>query len=262
MTLADAVYTTNLSRKGALLDETLTVLSYVEAGESVEAVRRRVLADDLLLKTTLATRQGIWEEIRSRYMSDGELLPPLARMVVQAPDRITQRLVLFYEYCLSEPLLRDTVLGCIYPRYAAGFSGIGKAEIQQFFDEKLPAHPEIATWSPQTRDKVVSNILSILRDFGLLAGTQRKQFARLYVPLPAFVYVLHRRRSQGRITAPAVLNDEVWHLFFLERGDLTPLLEEASAQGHCIFKHQADVMDLEWVYPSLEACVAAITRQV
>lgn len=262
MTLENAVYSTVLSRKGALLDETLAVLRCIDAGESVDAVRRRVLTDDLLLKTTFETRRGVWKEIRYRYLHDPELTALLAHMVVHAPDKITRQLVLFFEFCHSQPLLRDTVLECIFPRYASGFSGVGNTDIHSYFDSKVPDHPELAAWSPQTRHKVVSNVLTILGDFGLLEGTQRRQFARLYVPLPAFVYVLYRRRDQGRRTAPAVVNDNAWHLFLLEAEQVIPLLEEASASGHCVFKSQADVVDLDWAYPSLEACIAALTREV
>ena len=259
MTQSNTVYTSNLSRKGALLDETLVVLGQSHAGVSLETIRARILDEDLLQKTTRVTRQGIWEEIRGRYLTDDRILAPLARMVTRSQHHATARLVLFFEFCQSEPLLRDTVQQYIHPRYLSGFSGVGKSDIQKFFDELSLEHPEITDWSPQTRGKVVSNILSILRDFGLLEGTQRKTFARLYVPLPAFVYVLYRLRDQGLVAAPAIVEADAWRLFLLEREDVIELLEESTAEGHCVFKHQGDVMDLEWAYPNLEACVEALT---
>lgn len=262
MALPDTVYTSNLSRKGALLDESLVVLSRIDAGESPDRVREKILDEDLLHKTTRITRQGVWEEIRSRYLTNPELTPTLARLVTHAPDHATARLVLFYSFCQSEPLLRDVVLDCVYPRYQAGFSGVSKADVQTYFDDLASKHPEISAWSPQTRDKVVSNFLSILRDFGLLTGTQRKTFTRLFVPLPFFVYVLYRMRDQCLVAAPQVVEAEDWCLFLLERDEVIDLLEEASSRGHCTFKHQADVMDLVWVHPTLEACVEALTGQV
>jgi hypothetical protein len=262
MTLPSPVaYTSNLSRKGALLDETLVVLAQIQAGDSLETVRARILDEDLLHKTTRSTREAVWKVIRAQYLQNDGILSPLARMVTRSQQHATARLVLFYEFCQSEPLLRDTTLHCIYPRYLAGFSGVSKPDIQKFFDDLTPEHPEIADWSPQTRGKVVSNILSILRDFGLLEGTQRKTFARLYVPLPAFVYVLYRLRDEGLEAALAIVGADAWRLFLLEREDVLNLLEECTAEGHCIFKHRGDVMDLEWVYSNLEACVEAITGE-
>jgi len=220
------------------------------------------LEHDLLGKLTRNTRKAVWKRIHARYLSDGNRVRTLARMVVHAPDRRTRRLVLFYEFCRSTLVLRDVTIECVYPRYAAGYTGIDRAIVQQHFDDISVAHPELTKWSPQTRDKVISNILTILRDFGLLRGTQRKQFARLYVPLPAFVYVLYRLAGDG-ITAPQqVLGARDWKLFFLEQADVIVLLDEATAAGHCTFKRQGNVYTLDLRYPSLEACVEALSGQV
>lgn len=252
-------YTSALSSKGALLDETLAVLRWIDQGYTVDDVRTMVIEQDLLGKVSESTRRTEWENIHRRYLADTSRARTLARMVVQAPDRQTQKLVLFYELCRSTPLLRDTTIECVYPRYAKGFSGIDKSIIQQYFDRISSAHPEVAEWSPQTRDKVISNTLTVLRDFGLLEGYQRKTFSRLYVPLPAFVYVLYRLASDG-LTAPRqVLEARDWPLFFLERPDVVMLLDEASTAGHCTFKHRGDVYTLDLHYPSLEACVEALT---
>jgi len=255
-------YSSMLSSKGALLDETLAVLQQIDRGHSPDQVRAMVMDQDLLGKMTVRTREAVWKNIHARYLRHGDRARVLARMVVHAPDRQTQRLVLFYELCRSTPVLRDTTIYCVYPRYAAGFSGIDKADIQRYFDQITPEHPELSEWSPQTRDKVVSNILTILRDFGLLEGSQRKQFARLYVPLPAFVYVLYRLAGDGLTTPQELLGVEDWRLFFLEPADVVTLLDEATTAGHCTFKHQGDVYTLDLRYPSLEACVEALTGEV
>jgi len=256
------IYSSTLSGKGALLDETLTVLREIDHGHSVSEVKSMVVDEDLLGKTTVSTRVSVWDHIHARYLSDIGHARVLARMVLRAPDRQTERLVLFYELCRSFPILRDITIGCVYSRYAAGFSGIDKTDIQSYFDGIVEEHPELTEWSPQTRNKVVSNILSSLRDFGLLEGTQRKQFSRLYVPLPAFVYVLYRLVEDGLKTPQELLAAEDWQLFFLERADVVTLLEEATAAGHCTFRHRGDIYTLDLRYSSLEACVAALTREV
>jgi len=256
------MYSSMLSSKGALLDETLAVLRQIDRGHSLDQVRAMVMDHDLLGKTTMRTREAIWENIHARYLNNGDLARLLARMVVHAPDRQTERLVLFYEFCRSTPILRDTTIHCVYPRYAAGYSTISKGDIQAYFDNITKEHPELTEWSPQTRDKVASNILTILRDFGLLEGAQRKQFSRLYVPLPAFVYVLYRLTEDGLTTPHQLLNAEDWQLFFLEQADVVTLLDEATAADHCTFKHLGDIYSLDLRYPSLEACVEALTREV
>jgi len=252
-------YTSTLSSKGALLEETLIVLRQIDQGRSIEGVRTMVVDQDLLGKTSESTRRTEWKKIRRRYLSDSNHARTLARMVVHAPDRQTQKLVLFYELCRSTPLLRDTTIECVYPRYANGFSGIDKTVIQEYFVELSAEHPEIAEWSPQTRDKVISNTLTVLRDFGLLEGSQRKTFSRLYVPSPAFVYALYRLAGDGLMAARPIVEAPDWQLFFLEQPEVIMLLDEASAAGHCTFKHRGDVYSLDLAYQSLEACVEALT---
>ncbi len=255
-------YSSMLSGKGALLDETLAVLLQIDRGHSLDQVKTMVMDHDLLGKMTMSTRESVWDHIHARYLTDGDHARVLARMVVHAPDHQTERLVLFYELCRSSSILRDTTIYCVYPRYAAGYSGIDKTDIQSYFDDIAMEHPELTAWSPQTRDKVVSNILTILRDFGLLEGSQRKQFSRLYVPLPTFVYVLYRLAQDGLTTPQEILDVEEWRLFFLEPADVVTLLDEATAASYCTFQHRGDIYSLDLHYPSLEACVEALTGEV
>ena len=257
-----AVYTTGLSAKGALLEETFAILRQLDAGKSIAEIKQQVFVDDLLGKDTNSNRESVWKRIHARYLSDAPRARVLARMAIHAPDAQTARLVLFYEFCRANSLLRDITRACIFPRYAAGFVGVDKALIQQYLDDVTGAHPEIASWSPQTRAKIVSNSLSILRDFGLLEGVQRKQFARLYVPLPAFVYALYRMVEDGLTTPAALIAAEDWRVFLLAPADVIALLDEAAALGHCTFKHQGDVYTLDFAYPSLEVCVAHLTREI
>lgn len=256
----NSTYSSMFSGKGSLLDESLAVLEQLAQGHTLSEVKAMVMQEDLLGKTTFSTRESTWDHIHTRYLSEANRAALLARMVANAPDRQTQRLALFYEMCRSLPIVYDTVIGCVYPRYAAGFSAIDKGDIQAYFDGIAIEHPELAGWSPQTREKVVSNILSSLRDFGLLEGTQRKQFIHVYVPLPAFVYVLYRLAGDGMATAREVINALDWRLFLLEPDDVIGLLEEATTAGHCTFKRRGDILSLDFTYPSLEACVEALTE--
>jgi hypothetical protein len=215
-------YSSGLSSKGALLEETLAIFRQIDQGCNIEQVRAMVVEQDLLGKTTQSTRESVWDRIHSRYLGDIE---------------------------------------CVYPRYAEGFSGIDKAIVQRYFDDVAPAHLELTEWSPQTRDKVISNTLTVLRDFGLLQGTQRKTFSRLHVPTSAFVYVLYWLTDDSLSAPRQVLEDGDWRLFFLEQADVLMFLDEATHAGHCTFEHRGGVYTLDLHYPSLEACVEAITRE-
>ena len=245
-----------------MLDETFIVMSQVDQGRSVAEVKAMVIDGDLLSKPTDSTRKSTWDNLHARYLGDECRAAILAKMVARSNDRHATNLVLFYEMCRSLPVLHDATVRCVYSRFVDGFSGVSKADLQHFFDESAENHPELNTWSPQTREKVISNILTVLRDVGLLAGAQRKRFSRLFVPLSAFVYVLYRLAEDGIRTAQEMLAHDDWRLFLLESADVQALLVEASAAGYCTFKYQGDVYSLDFRYPSLEACVEALTGEV
>lgn len=256
---SEPLYTAGLSAKAALLEETRAVLRELDAGLTIAQVRARVLEQDLLGKDTVKTRESTWDRIHARYLSDPERARLLARMVVRAPDRQSGTLALFVEFCLANPLLRDVTRECVYPRYRRGFTQIDGSHIQQYLDRVSDVHPEVEQWSPQTRNKVVSNALTVLRDFGLLEGVQTKRFARLYVPVPAFAYAVYRLRALGLSTPSELMASEDWRLLLLTPEDVVHLLEEGAAHGHWTFKHQGDIYVLDYAYPSLEVCVAALT---
>jgi hypothetical protein len=45
-------------------------------------------------------------------------------------------------------------------------------------DHNLPQHPEIEGWSYQTRDRIGTMTLTLLRDYGLLQGKARKRIVQ------------------------------------------------------------------------------------
>ena len=104
----------------------------------------------------------------------------------------------------------------VYDRYEAGFSGIEIADLQTWLDVDSTKHPEVNDWSPQTRKKVLSNILTVLRDFGLMTGVNRKTFERIYVPVVLAGYILYSLKTSLEQFGPRpVIEAPDWKLFFL-----------------------------------------------
>lgn len=86
------------------------MLRQIDQGYSPAEIKAMVVENDLLGKMTRSTRESVWDHIHVRYLSGETHAPMLARMVVRAPDRQTERLVLFYEFCRSTPVLRDVTI--------------------------------------------------------------------------------------------------------------------------------------------------------
>ena len=256
-------YSASLSGKAGLLEETLAILRLVAEGQDVEAVRAAVLEGDLLGKATHENRLSIWHKVHERYLTDWARAQQIAQMVSLQVERNAMSLLLFYEFCRSESILHEAVVGPVYGRFAAGFTGMEVSDLQTWLDTNEDAHPEVKRWSPQTRKKVLSNILTILRDFGLMSGTARKTFQSIYVPLPIFGYILYCLHDTPQPPGPrGVTTSPDWRLLFLDEDEVVALLDEATAAGYCSFKHQGEVMTLTLNWPNMEAYLGHFARQV
>ena len=65
-------YSSMLSGKGALLDETLAILRQIDRGHSLDQIRAMIMDHDLLAKTTMSTRQSVWDHVHARYLTDAD----------------------------------------------------------------------------------------------------------------------------------------------------------------------------------------------
>jgi hypothetical protein len=257
---SESKYSTALSSKAGLVDETMVALRLVAEGKSEEILRFEFLQEDLLGKDTHETRRTIWQKLHQRFFVDWKRAVALARMVAKASDFNQARLFIYYDLCFSESILFDAVTHPIYDRFQNGFNGIEISDLQVWLDGIQTDHPEVVNWSPQTRKKVLSNILTVLRDFGLMSGVYRKSFERVFVGTSLAGYVLYSLRARSSNFGPrAVIEAPDWRLFFLEESDVVNLLGELTHEGHCKFQKQGEIMTLDLTWPNLEGYVEATT---
>lgn len=252
-------YSTGLSGKAGLVDETFAVLRLITNGEQEADIRSAVVDEDILVKATHKSRTAIWDKLHQRYFYDWERSKLLSKLVSNSNYEVG-KLFVYYDFCRSETILFDAVTQPIYSRFEAGFSGVEISDLQAWLDSLQDKHPEVTEWSPQTRKKVLSNILTVLRDFGLMSGVNRKTFERVYVPASLAGYVLYSLGESLEQFGPrSVIEAPDWRLFFLDEGDVINLLKELTHEGHCKFQKQGEIMTLDLKWPNLEGYVEAIT---
>jgi hypothetical protein len=75
-------------------------------------------------------------------------------------------------------LLTDLLQRVILPKWHSGERELTRGDIQKFLDNSEIDHPEISRWSRQTREKLASNTLTLLRDYGLLRGLRHSRAGR------------------------------------------------------------------------------------
>jgi len=252
-------YNSTLAGKGAYLPETRIILREIDAGRGPDQVRRTVMEEDLLDQRTRQSRKTYWGEVFRRYISgrDPEHVSDLARIVARCPNPTAVDLVLFYEYCQVDALLYDLTACCTYKLYHGARTAIDKVDVNEWLSRQEEAHPEITAWSPRTRGRLTAGYLSTIRDFGLVRGTKRKEFHKMYLPREAFVYALYHQQDRG-LQGKSLVQSTDWRLFLLGESDVIFHLEDAANGGFVRFRRAGNIYDIQFVYRDLSEVVHAI----
>jgi transcriptional regulator of NAD metabolism len=192
------VYTTASSSKTGLLDETrLFLTTYATLGD-LRATHRALIDGDLPQRSR-STRQTIVDKINKRltsWNSPAWALDDLAAFAQEDTSTALQAALLIH-IPRQDRLLYDVVQHVVAPRWEAGITLVTREDVQRFLDEMTPTHPEIERWTHGTRAKLAGNLLSILRDYGLLKGKERKQIVEPVIPDPVVQHLARLLRAEG-----------------------------------------------------------------
>lgn len=216
---ATGPYTANNASKAGLVEETqLALLAYARLPD-LTATRRELL-DGGLPQRSRVTREAIVRVIQDRLVA---WRPPswvCDDLVAgaEAPDAPDLRLLLLLHTVRQDYLLYDVLQQVIWPHRQEGLGDISRVDVQRFLDDALPAHPEIDGWSVATREKLAGNLLTILRDYGLLQGAQGSATKRIVEPVVSPRVAAHLVRlliAEGVDTTDIPRHDD-WRIWLLD----------------------------------------------
>ncbi|MBW7885559.1 MAG: DUF1819 family protein [Caldilineaceae bacterium] len=81
------------------------------------------------------------------------------------PGRLALQAALLMHVCRQDQLLYALVRQVVGPKWDEGSPEIDSTDVQRFLDQQASAHPEIESWTRQTRERIGSTTLAILRDY-------------------------------------------------------------------------------------------------
>ena len=74
-------------------------------------------------------------------------------------------------------------------------------------------------WTEATTKRVEAGLLRAAADFGLLKGTQVREFASYHLPERSFLYILHAIRDQ--VTSPTkIIESPEWRMYLMAPQDV------------------------------------------
>ncbi|NLD96237.1 MAG: DUF1819 family protein [Synergistaceae bacterium] len=162
--MGNSEYAMSFSTGGLFRRESLEAASLFLQSGSWDAVRKEIMAKNLLQARTLSTLQRECREVLSRLrLLNGEEL----RFLVEAEYR-EQGHLLWIAVCRRYPFIRDFAVEVLRERYITLKADVRYEEFDAFFNAQSEAHPQLHEISSTTRKKLRQVLFKILRESELL----------------------------------------------------------------------------------------------
>lgn len=254
-------YTTRIIKATGLIDDSLLFLAALDPDEPLETSIPRIRVDNLIGTTSRKRTTEILLIFRRRFLVDPEVTRALSHLAQRGVERGIIRPLLYLCAARADPLLADVVTEVLAPLKSMGRRHLEPRDVADPIARWVDAGKTTRPWSSPTQEKVVQSLLTALRDFGVLAGTARKEIVTPDLPLPSFALlarILAGTPHAGRrlIVAPE------WRLYFLSPPAVERLLVAADQAGYLSYQAAGDVVRIEFAGGTtlLEYADAVLTR--
>ncbi len=233
--------------KGALIREAQLVFRALGRGLSIPEVRQACLRGDLLRKSALETRNKVWAALHWRYFAwdpSAWVLRDLANVAADEGPSATFVSLLYLHHARRDRLTFDLVTNKLWALWKGQRTEVHRNDVLDFLAAYEGEHPHIRKWRESTRRKLAGNVLSALRDFGLLRGVQRKTLQRPTVS-PEVALHLVRLLSHEGLRGRRVIEAIDWRLFLWESQDIAQALTALAQRGSLRFERSGSTVVLD-----------------
>lgn len=220
-----------IAHHSTYIDETERILrTYVES-ESYEELERRVVEENILNKDTDEYRTNILREVTRRHIPDKEEYTETPLMKIMSADvrSDVSDWCLYYEFA-QDPFIRLVTLDFLFPEFERGTLSVQATDIVTFIESIQEDYADLRDRSESTINEAATKYLTALRNYGLLEGTQRKEFAVTYVPDETVAYVVYRLFQKGAKSASDVIEHDDWELFLMNESEVQRRIRDISPQ--------------------------------
>ena len=206
--------------KGSLIDETYAVFQDWDFSLSRMENLRRVREEN-----TLGTSSGHWArdvaKVLNRRFDPDERDRPLVELAKAGCDREIWKPILLWHITRDEFLLRDFLVHWLYQQYHDGVFRLHASDVTDYLDslKKKKGIEWSGSWSEATTSRVASGLLRMATDFGLLRGTQSREFESYHLPEESFLYLLHAMMDNQQ-NARRIVDADDWHMYLMDAADV------------------------------------------
>lgn len=247
-----------IAHHSTYIDETKRILrTYVECG-SYEELERRVVDGNILNKNTDEYRTNILREVTRRHIPDKQEYTETPLMQIMTADVRSDVIdwCLYYEFA-QDPFIRLVTTDFLFPEFERGTLAVQAIDIVEFIKSIQEDYADLRDRSESTINEAATKYLTALRNFGLLEGTQRKEFAVTYVPDETIAYVVYRLFQNGANSASEIIEHGNWRLFLMNESEAQRRIRDMSPQ-YVTYEKRGSTERLTRNYDSMEELISAI----
>ena len=246
-----------IAHHSSYIDETKRILQAYTDCESYDELEQMVVEENILNKNTDEYRMNILREITRRHIpSKNEYTEtPLIRILSSDVRSDVADWCLYYEFA-QDPFIHFMTVEFLYPEFERGTLTVQGEDIVTFIQSIKDDYANLCDRSDETITQAASSYLTALRNFGLLEGIRKKEFAVTYVPDETIAYVVYRLFSEEARTAADVIKHEDWKLFLMDQSEVQRRVRDISPQ-YINYEKRGSTERLKMKYETIDELIDA-----
>ena len=206
--------------KGSLIDETYAVFQDWDFSLSRTENLRRVREENTLGTSSTHWARDVAKVLNRRFDPD-ERDRALVDLAKSGCNRDIWKPILLWHMTRDEFLVRDFLVHWLYQQYQEGVFRLHTEDVTDYL-KSLKNKKDIewsGSWSDATTARVAVGLLRIATDFGLLRGTQSREFESYHLPEESLLYLLHAMMDDQH-NARRVIDSDDWHMYLMDAADV------------------------------------------
>jgi len=241
-----APYFSRLSSQSALYTDFRILMDAASRPLKSIGFRELVVGRNVLSKPTTYSRRKAWKELKPRYLLDSEhpLFAAFWAEWVRCESEAERAQTAYCLLALNDRLVADLGSELLFPLLRRAPRPFRSEDVLAFMNRAKALHPEITSWTENTKEGVAKKYTASIRDFGLAKGTVNKTTVRPALYGAPVRFLIRALRIAGRKELE-IVQAPIFRLIVLDSNEVIGALSELNRQEALRFRMQGDVVELE-----------------
>jgi len=177
-----------------------TVFRLLGAGAGIAEAQAACLSGKILRQRAREPRRQIWNALHRRYFAWNPPRWVLTDLTDAAQGEATDARFVglaYIHYARRDPLRFEFVTQRLWTLWTGRPLRVRRDDVLDFLTEYEDEESQVKRWRETTRKKWAGNVLTALRDFGVLAGVRRKQIRWPVVPPEVVLHLWRLLYEEG-----------------------------------------------------------------